>query len=337
LGHAVDFIMIINILLGMRLIDEATIFVESGGGGNGCVSFRREKYVPRGGPDGGDGGDGGSVFLVGNKVLGTLYDLKLKPHYRAFRGQHGRGKKMHGRNGKDISIQVPLGVVIRQDSEILGEILSDGERLSVARGGRGGRGNAHYVSSMDQTPRQAEKGRPGQKKTLMLELKLISDIGIVGLPNAGKSTLLKALTHARPRIASYPFTTLSPNLGVLRSNIKNIVIADMPGIIEGAHKGKGIGLHFLRHIERTKMLILLIDISVMEPLSQYHALLSEFKQHNPALLDKPRLTVFNKIDLLEKIPDLVLVEKTFYISALTGIGVDKLVGYLIDENQTNTR
>jgi GTP-binding protein len=329
--------MIINILLFMRFIDEATIFVESGGGGDGCVSFRREKYVPRGGPDGGDGGSGGSVYLVGNEELGTLYDLKLKPHYRAFRGQHGRGKKMSGRIGKDISIPVPLGVVIRQNREILGEILNDGERFIVARGGRGGRGNAHFISSINQTPRQAEKGLPGEKHSLMLELKLISDIGIVGLPNAGKSTLLKALTHARPRIASYPFTTLSPNLGVLRSNIKNIVIADMPGIIEGAHKGKGIGLHFLRHIERTKMLILLIDISVVKPISQYHALLSEFKQHNPALLDKPRITVFNKIDLLEKIPDLILEERAFYISALEGIGVDKLVEYLIDENQTNTR
>jgi len=314
----------------MKFVDEAKIFVESGAGGNGCVSFRREKYVPKGGPDGGDGGDGGSVLLVGTKNLMTLYDLKIKPHYRAKRGQHGKGKKMHGRTGTDIHIHVPLGVVVYEENQKIGEILTDAEQLVVARGGRGGRGNARFVSSTNQAPRNAEEGIPGTRKTLLITLKLISDIGIVGLPNAGKSTLLKAMTDARPRIASFPFTTLSPNLGVLRDNKRNVVIADMPGIIEGAHKGKGIGLQFLRHIERTNLLILLIDISVSEPRQQYDLLLKEFKQHNPQLLTKPRIVVFNKIDLRKDLPQFDLPEKVFYVSALNNIGLAELVKYLKD-------
>jgi len=294
------------------------------------VSFRREKYVPKGGPDGGDGGTGGSVYLVGTKNLVTLYDLKIKPHYRANRGQHGKGKKMHGRTGTDIYIHVPLGVVVYEKDQKVGEILTESDKLIVARGGRGGRGNARFVSSTNQAPRKAEDGMPGTKKTLQIILKLISDIGIVGLPNAGKSTLLKAMTDARPRIASFPFTTLSPNLGVLRNNKRNVVIADMPGIIEGAHKGKGIGLQFLRHIERTNLLILLIDVSVSKPRQQYELLLKEFEQHNPRLLTKPRIVVFNKIDLRDKVPQFDLPEKIFYISALKNIGLAELVKYLKD-------
>jgi GTP-binding protein len=312
----------------MKFIDRAKIFVESGAGGNGCVSFRREKYVPRGGPDGGDGGNGGSVYLLGSKELQTLYDLKIKPHYRATRGQHGKGKKMHGRTGTDVHIKVPLGVVVSEENEALGEILNDGQKLIVAHGGNGGRGNARFVTSTNQVPRQAEQGVPGEKKTLRIELKLISDIGIAGLPNAGKSTLLEAMTNARPRIADFPFTTLTPNLGVLSSNTRNIVIADMPGIIEGAHEGKGLGLQFLRHIERTGLLILLIDISVPQPRRQYEALLNEFGQHNPALLEKPRLVIFNKIDLIDSLPDWHLKEKVFYISALKGTGINELIEYL---------
>lgn len=312
----------------MKFIDRAKIFVESGGGGNGCMSFRREKYVPRGGPDGGDGGDGGSVYLLGSRGLQTLYDLNVKPHCRATRGQHGKGKKMHGRTGTDVLIRVPLGVVVYEDEEILGEILNDGQKILVARGGRGGRGNARFVSPTNQAPRKVEEGMPGEKKTLRIELKLISDIGIAGLPNAGKSTLLKAMTNARPRIAGFPFTTLTPNLGVLRSNTKNIVIADMPGIIKGAHEGKGLGLQFLRHIERTGLLILLIDISTPQPKHQYESLLNEFKQYKPALLEKTRLVIFNKIDLVDRVPAWDLREKVFYISALKGNGVDRLIEYL---------
>jgi GTP-binding protein len=316
----------------MKFIDEAKIFVQSGAGGNGCVSFRREKFVPRGGPDGGDGGDGGSVYLVGDRQRETLYDLTLKPHYRAGRGQHGKGKKMHGRTGQDVSIHVPLGTLIIEKDRLLGEILKDNGRMVVAQGGKGGRGNARFVSSTNQAPRNAEEGTPGVTKTLKIVLKIISDIGIVGLPNAGKSTLLKAMTNARPRIDSYPFTTLNPNLGVLKSDKNSVVIADMPGIIEGAHEGKGIGLQFLRHIERTNLLVILIDLSTPEPMKQYHALLNEFKQYKTELLEKPRIVVFNKIDLLDEIPQLDLEEKTFFVSALKRTGVEALVEYLENEN-----
>ncbi len=316
----------------MKFIDEATIFVTSGAGGNGCISFRREKYVPRGGPDGGNGGDGGSVFLIGNKKLATLYDLKLRPHYRAGRGQHGKGKNMHGRTGDDICIHVPLGVAVFDDGKLIGEIVEAGQKLVVARGGGGGRGNAHFVTSTNRAPRKAEEGHPGDKKVLKIVLKIISDIGIVGLPNAGKSTLLKAMTNARPKIDNYPFTTLSPNLGVLRDNKKNIVIADMPGIIEGAHQGKGIGLQFLRHIERTHLLILVVDASGTNPIDQYQSLLNEFKQYDPRLLQKPRIVVFNKIDLLDRIPAVRLKENIFFVSALKGTGVDRLTDHLRNEN-----
>ena len=316
----------------MKFIDEATIFVQSGAGGNGCISFRREKYVPRGGPDGGDGGNGGSIVLIGNTKLTTLYDLKLRPHYRARRGEHGKGKNMHGRSGKDVFIQVPLGVVVYSNSDVIGDILDNGQKIIVARGGAGGRGNARFVTSTNRAPRQVEEGTPGVTKEVKIVLKIISDIGIVGLPNAGKSTLLRAMTNARPKIDNYPFTTLSPNLGVLRNNRKNIVIADMPGIIEGAHQGKGIGLQFLRHIERTNLLILVVDISVPKPMDQYKSLLNEFKQYNPQLLSKPRIIVFNKIDLLDLIPPSELKEKIFFVSALKGIGVDRLMDYLKNEN-----
>ncbi len=316
----------------MKFVDEATIFVEGGSGGNGCVSFRREKYVPRGGPDGGDGGDGGSVYLIGERNLQTLYDLKLKPHYKAERGMHGKGKGMDGKSGEDRYIPVPLGVEVFKDGKFIGEILEHKQTLLVAKGGTGGRGNRHFVTSTSQAPRIAEEGKPGEKCKLKIILKLISQIGIVGFPNAGKSTLLQAMTNARPEIADYPFTTLTPNLGVLKDNLKNIVIADMPGIIEGAHSGKGLGLRFLRHIERTKILILLIDISSDVPMNQYYILLNEFKKYNPKILKKPRIVVFNKIDLLGKIPEFNLKEKTFFISALKNIGLDKLTEALKNED-----
>jgi len=312
----------------MKFVDETKITVEAGRGGNGCVSFRREKFVPKGGPDGGDGGNGGSVYLIGNKRLGTLYDLKVKPHYRAGRGLHGKGKKMNGRNGKDIYIQVPSGVIVMNGDKILGEILGDGEKLLVAKGGRGGRGNCHFLTSLNQSPRYAEGGNAGERGNLKIVLKLISDIGIVGFPNSGKSTLLKKITNARPKIGDYPFTTLNPNLGVLRSSFKNIILADMPGIIEDAHRGKGLGLRFLRHIERTNLLILLIDLSFSQPLHQYECLLNEFKRYDDTLFKKPRIIVFNKTDLIDKIPHYNLKETVFYISALKGDGIDDLIRFL---------
>ncbi|MGQ9464623.1 MAG: GTPase ObgE [bacterium] len=316
----------------MKFVDEVTIFVEAGAGGNGCVSFRREKFVPRGGPDGGDGGDGGSVYLIGNKVMQTLYDLQLKPHYKAGRGRHGMGKGMDGKSGQDKYIQVPLGVEIYKGDQLIGEILEPGEKIIVAKGGKGGRGNRHFVTSTNRSPRIAEKGEPGECFKLKIILKLISQMGIVGFPNVGKSTLLSALTNARPQIADYPFTTLTPNLGVLKDNYRNIVIADMPGIIEGAHKGKGLGLRFLRHIERTRVLLIVIDISVPEPIKQYDAILKEFEKYNEALLKKPRVVIFNKIDLRKKIENFSLSEPTFYISALKNIGIDELIARLKNED-----
>lgn len=312
----------------MKFVDEAKIVVTAGNGGNGCVSFRREKFVPRGGPDGGDGGDGGSVYIVGKKGLETLYDLKIKPHYHAGRGGHGKGKKMTGKNGNDVYINVPLGSIAINGANILGEIITHNEELLIAKGGKGGRGNYRFVTSTNRTPQHCEKGHTGEKKILKIVLKLISDIGIVGLPNSGKSTLLNAITHAQSRVGDYPFTTLNPHLGILRNGFQNIVIADMPGIIEGAHRGKGLGLRFLRHIERTRLLILMIDVSVAEPLKHYKCLLNEFRAYKSALINKPRIVVFNKIDLLGRIPTYSLKEKIFYISALRGDGLENLVQFL---------
>ena len=318
----------------MKFIDEATIIVESGPGGDGCISFRREKFVPRGGPDGGNGGEGGSVWLVGAKGLTTLYDLKIRPHYRAGRGQHGKGKARHGRNGEDVLIAVPAGVVVFEDARIVGEILKPGERLLATRGGRGGRGNAHFVSSTNRAPRKAEPGMAGVKKKLKIVLKLISDIGIVGLPNAGKSTLLRAMTNARPRIGRYPFTTLSPNLGVLRSETDraHVIIADMPGIIKDAHRGKGIGLQFLRHIERTNLLVIVLDAAAPDAAGQYATLLEEFTRYDRRLLEKRRVVVLNKIDLLDRLPRLNVPDRVFFVSALTGAGVEALIAHLQDAN-----
>ena len=317
----------------MKFIDEAKIYVTAGNGGNGCISFRREKYVSRGGPDGGDGGKGGSIFLIGKKNMETLYDLKIRPHYRAGRGSHGKGKKMVGRKGKDIFINVPLGIVVSNGEKTLGEILTHNQELLVAKGGKGGRGNVHFLTTSDMAPRTAESGRQGEIKTLKIILKLISDIGLVGLPNSGKSTLLNALTNAKSKIGDYPFTTLSPNLGVIKNNKGNVIVADMPGIIEGAHSGKGLGLRFLRHIERTKLLILVIDATIKDPLEHYTCILKEFKKHSMDLLKKPRIVVFNKIDLLTSIPEYNLSEKTLYVSALTGQGVESLITLIANEDK----
>jgi GTP-binding protein len=316
----------------MKFVDEVKITVEAGAGGNGCISFRREKFVPRGGPDGGDGGRGGSVYLIGDRNLQTLYDLQLRPHYRAERGVHGKGKGMDGRYGVDVRIKVPLGVAVFDDQCLMGELLLPGETLLVAAGGHGGRGNRHFATADRQAPRHAEKGGTGEKRTLRIVLKLISDAGIVGLPNAGKSTLLGAITNAQPRIADYPFTTLTPNLGVVQRGLKNIILADMPGIIADAHAGKGLGIRFLRHIERTNLLIILIDVSRPDPMEQYRIILNEFRLYQKELLKKPRIVVFNKIDLLEKTPKFELTERTFYISALQAKGIRNLIAYLTHED-----
>ncbi len=315
----------------MKFVDEVKIRIEAGRGGDGCISFRREKFVPRGGPDGGNGGNGGSVFLVGDPKRQTLYDLQLRPLYRAGRGVHGKGKGMDGRNGEDVEIAVPLGVIVMEGTHMIGEILDPGKRLCIATGGRGGRGNRHFMTAVNRSPRQAEPGRDGEHKELHLVLKLISDAGIVGLPNAGKSTLLAAITNARPRIADYPFTTLTPNLGVVRRGFQHFVLADMPGIIKDAHRGRGLGIRFLRHIERTNLLIIVLDAAA-DPQDQYRIIIHEFRRYGKALLKKPRIVVVNKIDLLTVKPILDIPDRVFFISALKGSGIDELVAHLIDEN-----
>jgi GTP-binding protein len=311
----------------MRFVDEATIVVKAGNGGDGCISFRREKYVPRGGPDGGDGGDGGSVVLVGRRSLQTLADLEYRRSYAAGRGGHGKGKNRHGARGEDVTIPVPMGTDIfaAGSGQKLGEVTSEGQRLRAARGGRGGRGNTRFATSVNQAPRRADGGEPGEERKLRLVLRLLADVGIVGLPNAGKSTLLSALTRARPKVADYPFTTLTPNLGVLQAKDYRFTVADMPGIIEGAHRGKGLGLWFLRHIERTRMLVVVVDAAAGHAADDYSQVCSEIGQYEPAILERPRIVALNKSDLLRKRrPATKLGCPSVWVSALTGDGADQL-------------
>lgn len=281
--------------------DEATIWVKAGDGGNGAVAFRREKYVPRGGPAGGNGGNGGDVYLVASPHYNTLYHFRQAMHFKAGRGEHGGGFNKQGAQGEDCEIPVPPGTVVydADTGAYLGELLQPGDRLLVARGGRGGRGNAAFRSPTYQTPRFAEKGEPGEERRLRLELKLIADVGIVGVPNAGKSTLLAAVTRARPKIADYPFTTLEPNLGVAVVGDRDIVLADIPGLIEGAHAGAGLGLNFLRHIERTRLLIHLLNGLSPDPLGDYEVINQELELFKPYLAAKPQIVAFNKMDLPE--------------------------------------
>lgn len=282
-------------------IDRVVIRVKGGTGGSGACSFRREKYVPMGGPDGGDGGKGGDVILRGDRNLATLLDYTYKDSFVAERGEHGQGSNKTGRSGSDVILPVPLGTIVRDldTGEVLAEILQDGEAVVVARGGRGGRGNAAFATATHQAPREWEPGREGESRTLELELKLIADVGLVGMPNAGKSTLLASISRARPKIADYPFTTLTPNLGVVElSGHRSFVVADIPGIIEGASRGKGLGLQFLRHIERTRMLALLIPIDALDWQTEYDRLRAELEAYSAELASKPHCVVFTKLDLL---------------------------------------
>lgn len=311
----------------MKFIDEAVIFVEGGRGGDGCLSFRREKFVPRGGPDGGDGGDGGSVWIIGDQSLESLADLEYRRVYKAEKGGNGKGKKQHGRKGDSVYIPVPLGTDVYEGDRFLSEILRPGQRLLVAKGGKGGRGNARFATSTNVAPRICEQGEPGEKRKLKLVLRILAEVGIVGFPNAGKSTLLKRITSARPKIASYPFTTLTPNLGVVKDEFYRYTIADLPGIIEGAHKGRGLGDRFLRHIERTKILVFLLDNSRDDPLKDYEELKEEIRLYNPEILKKPRIVVFNKIDLLPT-PRPLKENSILYISALKGLGIEEFLDRL---------
>jgi GTP-binding protein len=301
--------------------DEAKIYVKGGDGGNGIVAFRREKFVPRGGPNGGNGGKGGDVYLVASPRHNTLFHFTSKVHFRAERGGHGGGSNKQGAQGKDVEVPVAPGTAVydAESGDFLGELIEVGDRLLVAHGGRGGRGNAAFRSATNQTPRLAEKGEPGAERWLRLELKLIADIGIVGIPNAGKSTLLSVVTRAKPKIAAYPFTTLNPNLGVAVVDDQDIVLADIPGLIEGAHAGVGLGLTFLRHIERTRLLIHILDGLSPDPVGDYHAINQEMALFKPHLLEKPQIVAFNKMDL----PD-VQARWPQILETLAGIGVEAL-------------
>jgi GTP-binding protein len=313
-------------------IDRVVVNVKAGDGGSGIISFRREKFVPLGGPDGGDGGRGGDVVVVGDANLSTLLDYTYRDSWSAPAGEHGSGSNKTGRSGSDVVLPVPIGTVIRdlESSELVGEVLEDGDRIVVARGGRGGKGNAHFVSSTHQAPREYQPGEDGEARTLELELKLIADVGLVGQPNAGKSTLLSVISAARPKIADYPFTTLSPNLGVVQlSDSRTFVVADIPGIIEGAHEGRGLGLQFLRHIERTRMLAFLVPVDSMDWQSEYDQLRREVEAYSLELAQKPHCVVFTKMDLLgtEPPPPIDAPEAfgVFAISAAGRTGLDSLI------------
>ncbi len=319
-------------------IDRAKIHVKAGDGGRGCVSFRREKFVPKGGPDGGDGGRGGDIILEVDPNLSTLIDFKYKPFYRAKNGEHGKGKKMKGKDAPPLILKVPPGTVVKdaETGEVIVDLTEPGQRFVLAKGGRGGRGNVHFVKPWRQAPRIAEPGEKGEERTVILELKLIADVGLVGLPNAGKSTLLSRISAAKPAIADYPFTTLYPVLGVVRvGEHESFVVADIPGIIEGAHKGAGLGLEFLRHIERTKLILQLVDLSGFEvdPFKAFEIVEKEMKNYGADLHIKPRIVVGTKVDLLKdegiikEFGDFVK-EKGFdfvAISAVTGKNLDVLI------------
>ncbi|MBI3003992.1 MAG: GTPase ObgE [Ignavibacteriales bacterium] len=287
----------------MQFIDEARIYVKAGDGGNGCISFRREKFIPKGGPDGGNGGRGGNVIIRADKQLNTLLDFKYRKHYRGERGEHGRGKNQAGKSGKEELLKVPCGTIIKDAAtgEILADLIQHGDEVIIARGGRGGRGNSEFATSTNQAPRIAEPGTTGEERELLLELKLLADVGLVGLPNAGKSTLISAISAARPKIANYPFTTLAPNLGIVYyAEGKTFTVADIPGLIEGAHKGKGLGIQFLRHIERTKVLVFLVDSTSNDPKKDYRILTHELKTFNPELIKKPRFVALTKKDIIDE-------------------------------------
>lgn len=319
----------------MKFIDSVKIHVKAGDGGVGCVSFRREKFIPKGGPDGGDGGRGGDVILRANKQLNTLLDYQYKTRYKAPRGEHGLGANKTGKSGHDVVLEVPTGTIVRDlgSDEIVGDLLDHDQNLVVAKGGRGGRGNAAFATSTNQAPREYELGGQGEEREIELELKLLADVGLVGYPNAGKSTLISVISAARPKIAEYPFTTLVPNLGIVRVETgRSFVVADIPGLIKGAHAGKGLGVQFLRHIERTKVLVFLIEATTNNPKEDYLVLLNELKLFNRDLPRKPKIIALTKIDLLGEKEIRALKKIKFGavpalpISSVTNSGIDVLIG-----------
>ncbi len=330
----------------MKFVDEAIIRVEAGNGGNGCLSFRREKFVPRGGPDGGDGGDGGSVSLIGRNALNTLADFRHKRLFRAQRGRNGGGRNCTGRSGEDLVVEVPVGTVVRctATAEFIGDVTRDAETLLVARGGKGGIGNARFKSSTNRSPRRITAGTPGEHRELTLELKVLADVGLLGLPNAGKSTFLRAVSAARPKVADYPFTTLYPQLGVVRvESHRSFVIADIPGLIEGAAQGAGLGVRFLKHLARTRILLHIVDITALvgesESAVQVSGVAAELAKFNPELGARERWLVLNKLDLVSQaeadsrsralVEALAWQAPVFRVAAISGEGCRKLTGALM--------
>jgi len=319
-------------------IDEATITVQGGNGGNGCLSFRREKFVPRGGPDGGDGGHGGSVVFIATTDLNTLQNFRFNPLLRAERGKHGSGSNKTGRSAQDFEVQVPAGTLVFDEERVLllADLTKPGDRFTAAPGGRGGKGNARFASSTNRAPTRHEPGYEGEKRILHLELKLLADVGLIGFPNAGKSTLISRVSAARPKIADYPFTTLVPNLGVVdRGNFNSFVMADIPGLIEGAHEGAGLGHQFLRHVERCKILLHLVDPTAPDrhPVEDIQAINRELKRHSSLLAEKPQMLVLTKSDAMQD-PDIVTQVQAsadeagirlLVISSVTGDGLDRLI------------
>jgi GTP-binding protein len=322
-----------------NFIDEVRVYVKAGDGGNGCVAFRREKFIPRGGPWGGDGGKGGDVVLVSNPHYNTLLHFRYNPEHKAGRGRHGEGSNKTGSDGKAIELPVPVGTVVYDEAtgEQLFDFTEAKQRFKVAAGGRGGRGNQHFATPTHQTPTEHEPGKPGQEFNLRLELKLLADVGLVGFPNAGKSTLISRISAAKPKIANYPFTTLVPNLGVVRlSDERTYVVADIPGLIEGAHEGAGLGIQFLRHVERTKVLVHLVDVSefsARDPLEDFRIILKELSSFSPDMAAKPMLVVANKVDVTQDATRIARLKRSaqrrkmpfFSISAVTGQGLDELL------------
>ena len=330
----------------MKFVDLVRIKVKAGAGGSGCVSFRREKFVPRGGPDGGNGGRGGSILIRANHHLNTLLDYRYKNHYSAARGDHGLGSRKSGKSGEDIVLEVPMGTIVRDalTGDVKFDLVKDGEESVLARGGRGGRGNAEFATSTNQAPRDFEVGEAGEETELELELKLLADAGLVGFPNAGKSTLISVISAARPKIADYPFTTLVPNLGIVRVDEgAGFVVADMPGLLLGAHQGKGLGIQFLRHIERTRILVFLLDGTRPDPLDDYRVLMAELKSFSGDLPKKPRVAALTKMDIVDdvrkkKLASLKIPRVPLHrISAVTGEGVERLVRDIWEKLRTLDR
>lgn len=328
----------------MKFIDYIQIHIESGHGGKGAVSFRREKFIPRGGPDGGDGGRGGNVVFRADRQLGTLLDLRYKQHYKAQNGANGRKKKMHGKDGEDLVISVPVGTVLTNavTNQTIADLDRPGKEAIAAKGGRGGLGNAHFATATRQAPKFAQPGEPGEEKDIIVELKLLADVGLIGLPNAGKSTFISVISAAKPKVADYPFTTLEPVLGVVKfGDIRSFVVADIPGLIEGAHRGVGLGFQFLRHVERTRILLHLIDISqsaTEDPVEAFMKINKELALYSPELIRKPQAVVATKIDAadkskLDKLRSYSKEEKVefFAISALGNEGIREVILYLSKE------